>query len=212
MGKYQKALLWTVLIVGAIAGLLRALLFKAWKLPDDPVLAASVGPTLGDRDTVIILFRGTPTFGDLVRCVDPENPGRYSVGRIAGVEGDKIDVDGYRLIVNGKKYDNYSACKKPTFTVAHPTSGAEVELQCDVVEMGGGWHYRGYSNKPFVSEKRSYTIGEGMVFLLSDNRELHDDSRDFGQLPLTACKERIVFRTWGKEGWSDSDHRFTFIH
>jgi signal peptidase I len=183
-----------------------------WTVPDDPVLAASVGPTLAGGDTVLILFRGTPGFGDLVRCSDPEVPDRYSVGRIAGVEGDTLELEGHRLLVNGKKYDNYSACPKPKFTVAHPTSGSEVELNCDVVEMGGGWHYRGYSPKPFFVDKTRVTVAEGMVYLLSDNREFHDDSRDFGALPAGSCTERIFFRLWGKEAWGDTKRRFTFIH
>lgn len=213
MGKFSKALLWTIGVLVVVAILLRATLFKVWAVPDDPVLAASVGPTLAGGDTVLIMFRGAPGFGDLVRCADPENPERYTIGRIAGVERDIVELEGHRLLVNGKRYDNQSACPKPKFKVEHPTSGASVELNCDVVEMGGGWHYRGYNPKPFNAyEKTRVEVGEGMVFLLSDDREFHDDSRDYGVLPLTSCTDRIVFRFWGKEAWSDSSRRFTFIH
>lgn len=55
-------------------------------------------------------------------------------------------------------------------------------------------------------------VGAGMLFLISDNRDYHQDSRDFGAVPVEACRERIVFRLLGKGGWSDDKSRFTYIH
>jgi signal peptidase I len=212
MGKYQKGFLWTVGLLGGAALILRALLFKVWTVPDDPVLGASVGPTLAAGDVVLVLTRGTPGFGDLVRCRDPEEPTRFVVGRVAGVEGDTVETDGFRLTVNNRKYDSHSACPERTFRVPHPSSGSEMELNCDVVDMGGGWHYRGHNPAPVLSQKTRADVGAGMVYLLSDNREHHDDSRDFGQLPRSSCAERVVFRLWGKSGWGDTKRRMTFIH
>jgi len=88
MGKFTKALLWTAGILAGVALILRLLLLKAWTVPDDPRLAASVAPTLGGGDVVLVLTRGSPGFGDLVRCKDPEDPPRFVVGRIAGLAGD----------------------------------------------------------------------------------------------------------------------------
>jgi len=213
MGKFSKAILWTIGILVGLGILLRVTILKAWKLPDDPVLSASVAPSLAGGDLVLMMYRGLPSFGDLVRCSDPENPERYTVGRIVGVAGDVVDLESFRLMVNNKHYDNHSACPKPKFKVEHPTSGAEVELNCDVVEMGGGWHYRGYSPKSFNPQAKTHMeVGEGMVFLLSDDREFHDDSRDYGLLPIDSCKDRIVFRLWGKEAWGDTSRRMMFIH
>lgn len=212
MGKYSKALLWTVGILAGIALILRLILLKAWTLPDDPRLAASIAPTLGGGDVVLVLTRGEPGFGDLVRCKDPEDPQRFVVGRIAGVAGDVVEIDGSRLIVNGKRFDANSACSESTFTIAHPSSGSEIELRCDVIEMGGGWHYRGFNPKPFHATKSRTEVDAGMVYLLSDNREHHDDSRDFGLMPAASCSERILFRLWSKDGWTDRKRRMTYIH
>lgn len=212
MGKFSKALLWTIGVLVVVAILLRATLFKVWAVPDDPVLAASVGPTLAGGDTVLIMFRGAPGFGDLVRCADPENPERYTIGRIAGVERDIVELEGHRLLVNGKRYDNQSACPKPKFKVEHPTSGASVELNCDVVEMGGGWHYRLHTMSAFQDQKKTAKVGPGKVFLISDNRAMHDDSRDYGLVDRSTCKQRVFFRLWGKGPWSDDKKRLTLIH
>lgn len=95
MGKYQKALVWTIGTLAVVALLLRVFLFKVWTVPDDPALGASVAPTLGAGDTVLVLTRGAPGFGELVRCRDPEDVSRFVVGRIVGVEGDVVETDAY---------------------------------------------------------------------------------------------------------------------
>jgi signal peptidase I len=212
MEKFGRVLLWTVIIVGAVAGLLRAFVLKVWTIPDDPVLAASIAPTLGGGDTVVVLTFGKGVFGDLVRCQDPEDPKKYVVGRISGVGGDVVETTGRDVIVNGTTYKGESSCPKPKYKVLHPTTDAEVDISCDVVQMGGGWHYRGYKANPFKPTDTKTEVSTGMVFLLSDNREFHDDSRDFGVLPQSSCNERIVFRLWGQEGWKDDERRMVYIH
>lgn len=212
MEKWFKGLLWTAGVLAVIAGILRLTVLKEWTVPDEPVLGASAAPTMAAGDTVLLLTRGTPTFGELVRCTDPEDPTKFVVGRIAGVEGDLVETQGAAVIVNGRNYRGESACPKPTFTVPHPSSGSDVTLNCDVVEMGGGWHYRGSNPKPFHGTVTHTQVGSGMVFVLSDDREFHDDSRDFGTLPRESCKERPFFRLWGKSGWADDVHRLMYLH
>lgn len=213
MRKLARFLFWTAVVLGVVGGVLRLTLFRPWTLPDDLTLAASVGPTLAGGDVVLVLTKGTPGFGDLVRCADPEDATRFVVGRIAGLDGDLVETEGATLLVNGKRYEGEMACNEGTFTVAHPTTGADVQLVCDVVNMGGGWHYRGHINKPAFHSLRTKTnVGRGMVYLLSDDRDFHDDSRDFGPLPAESCKERIVVRLVSKLGWTDSKSRLSYIH
>jgi signal peptidase I len=50
------------------------------------------------------------------------------------------------------------------------------------------------------------------VFLASDNRHYHDDSRDFGTVVRASCQERVVFRFWSARGWFDQKRRMTFIN
>lgn len=215
MDRFPKGLLWTIGILAVVIGALRMWVFKVWTIPDDPRLGASIAPTLFAGDVVLILTRGEMGFGDLVRCADPEalEPGQYVIGRVVGTAFDVVETDGPRLSVNGKKYDASTACKDKTFVVEHPTSGSEIELKCDVVEMAGEWHYRGKSDKKsmFVSKTKN-EVGPEMFFLLSDNREFPDDSRSYGAVPKSSCKERIFYRLWSKAGWSDDKARMTYIH
>ncbi|MDI1477195.1 signal peptidase I [Polyangium sp. y55x31] len=211
MQKFGKALGYTVLALVVVFGLLRVLLFKTWTVPTTLRLSASVAPTLDGGDFVLLLTRGTPGFGDLVRCKDPEDPTQYVVGRIIGVEGDKIEITGRNVEVNGKRYNPVQACRPHKYQTVHPNTEAEVDLECGVVEMGGGWHYRGQTKSKTSPMTFKAEVGEGMVYLLSDNIDLYDDSREFGTLERASCKERVVFRFVGKNGWGDEDARMTVI-
>lgn len=210
MSKLFKTLGWTVFTVGAVAGLARLVLVDVWKIPDD--YGISIDPTLSQGDTVLMLTRGTPGFGDLVRCADPDGSGNFVVGRVAGIAGDTVQVTGGSLRVAGKRYDGEMACPVGLdLEVQHPTSGEKIQLNCDQVQMGGRLHYRGYSPKRLDETPVTATVGEGMFFLVSDDRSYHYDSRDFGTVPVASCKNRIFFRVLGKGGWADEKRRLSYI-
>lgn len=211
MEKALKFMLWTVGIIAFFCGLGRAFLFETWTVPDDPVLVASVAPTLRGGDLVLVLTVGESQWGDLVRCPDPEEPSRYVVGRILGMPGDSVEVEGGVLRVNGARYDTQEACKEGFFEVAHPDTGAPVEMVCSRIEIGNNWHFRGKAPKFHAGNDFKHQTGPQHAYLLSDNRDLHDDSRDFGAVQKDSCNQRIFFRLWGAAGWTDSEARMTFI-
>jgi signal peptidase I len=212
MEKLIRAILWIAGLLAVLGLIGRLVAFKVWQIPSDPTLAASIAPTLDAGDTVLVLFRGTPGFGDLVRCTDPEDPTKYIIGRIAGLDHDVVEAEGRSLLVNNQRYENESVCDEQTHQVAHPTTGSMVDLRCDIVKMGGGWHYRGFSATEERPSKVRKEVPGGQLFLISDDRTYHDDSRDYGTVPASSCTERIVFRITGKGGWSDEKARMTFIH
>lgn len=211
MQKFFKGLGWTLAILAVIALGLRALVLDVWVIPEDPSLNASIAPTLASGDVVLVLTRGTPGFGELVRCPDPDTPGGYVVGRIAGVGGDVVETDGHLLTVNARRYDAESTCPEAKMFIKHPSTGNDVEIGCDEVVMGTGKHMRGHSPKGPLERKLRHEVRPGTVFLLSDNRNLHDDSRDYGSMPVESCKQRVFFRLWSKGGWADEAHRFTYV-
>jgi signal peptidase I len=212
MRKLWRGLGWTLGILLAVGLLLRLIAFEVWTMPDDAAVGASTAPALEAGDTVILLRRGTPGFGDLVRCQDPQYPEQFVIGRIAGVPGDDVETEGGKLMVNGRVYQSESACSEPKLFVKHPETLKEVELSCGIVQMGSGWHYRATQVSGFGEQKKTAHVGPDMLFLVSDNRAMHDDSRDFGLVQRSSCKERIVARLWSKAGWSDHKSRFSVIH
>lgn len=210
MQKFFKFLLWTGVILGGIVLLGRAFLFEVWTVPDGSWVAASSAPTLAGGDTVLVLTRGEPSFGDLVRCKDPEKDG-YVVGRIVGTSGDQVELKGRSLRVNGVRYDTSEACAEPRFTIRHPDTGDEMEFQCGRLDIGGGWHFAGISSRYDAGNDHSHRVGQGRFYLLSDNRDVHDDSRDFGTVPVESCQGPIFARLWGIGGWSQAARRLDVI-
>ncbi len=199
MRKFLIGLLWVVGILAIIVVVLRLTMFKVWTIPDDLVLDSSMRPTLAAGDVVLVFTIGQRGFGNLVRCADPEDAQRYIVGRIVGLEGDEVDVRPPMVTVNGTLYNTGDSCGREAFDVPDPTSGSPVAASCSRVDMGGGWHYRAFV--PGTEKETKHKVGPGRVFLLSDNRSFHDDSRDFGAVMANArCTDLIAFRIWSKSG------------
>lgn len=213
--KLAKTLLWLTILVGGIGGLLRAFVVKVWTVPtDDPVLGASIAPSLAPGDVVLLFHSKRPGFGELVRCVDPDEPRRFVIGRIAAEGGDTLVISGGRLTINGNQASIEHGCEEKTITVNDPNTGSPVEMPCDVEELGSVAHKRTYKVLEGMSEPQplTRTIQSGFVFLVSDNRFQPADSRVYGAVPADSCDSRIIFRIWGAKGFSDEPHRFTWIN
>ena len=210
MAKFLKGALWVAGILGVITLVLRIFLFKVWTIPNDAILGASLAPTLASGDVVLVLTRGERGVGDLVRCTDPEDAQRWVVGRIYGVEGDRVSVTGGYVTVNSRRYTTTESCIENSVDTIDPRSGAPMKLSCSRVELGGGWHFMGIGTDS-GEVSREHVVGPGRYYLISDNRTNHEDSRDFGAVLKETCIDRVTFRLWGKEGFGDAKHRFDVI-
>jgi signal peptidase I len=215
MGGLIKFVVILVLLFGGIIAGLRATCMSFWTVPsDDPVYSASIVPTLEQGDLVVLWRLGSPAFADLVRCTDPEIPGRFVIGRILGEQGDRVNGIWHTVFVNRKVISAAHGCPTTRYSVPHPISGDPVDLVCESEEAGGNDYTRlRYDLTPATTpETFDSVVPNGYVFLLSDNRAFHFDSRQYGPLPKTNCPERIVFRLWSARGWSDSERRLSIIH
>jgi signal peptidase I len=215
MGKLFRVLFWTALVLGVIVGALRLTVIRWWKVPtDDPILETSIAPTLRGGDWVLLWRATAPHFGGLVLCPDPDNAGRFVVGRIFGESNDRVTIDGDRVQVNEHEALTETACNESSFTVNDPDTGAEVKQYCQLEAVGGVLHMRGSNGgldrAPPVATTR--TVGPGNVFLVSDNRAYPYDSRMYGAIERSLCKESIFFRLVSTQGFADVDSRLTYIH
>jgi signal peptidase I len=209
-----KLVVWVALIVGGIGAFLRLTCLRFWTMPsDDGLLSLSVMPTLESGDVLVLWRLGTPSFGELVQCPDPEAPGRFVVGRILGEQGDKIVAELGSVTVNDKIVSSRRACNPAQLSVLDPTTGEAFDLSCEIEEAGGIEYSRARATHPAQNPTPfNLKVPAGRVFLASDNRHYHDDSRDFGAVPKDSCHERIVFRLWSARGWFDENRRMMFIH
>lgn len=213
MRKAVRFLIWVVVILAVIVGIARLTALRWWRVPsDDPYLEASIAPTLRGGDLVLLWRLTKPRFGDLVICPEPDAIHRMVIGRIVGEAGDRVSVQGSTVSVNGARAETEHACVPARFTSEHPATSKELEQGCDMEVLGNSTHKRGStSGHQALPTPVDTTVDPGKVFLLSDNRLLPYDSRDFGTVDRTTCFETVVFRVMSDKGYFDVKNRFNFI-
>jgi signal peptidase I len=215
MGKLIRVFLWVAAVLGIVIGALRLVAIRWWRVPtDDPILEASLAPTLHGGDWIVLWRATAPRFGGLVICPDPDNAGRFVIGRILGEANDRVTIDGDRIQVNEHDALTETACSEAMFTLTDPETGSEIQQRCDLEAVGGVLHMRGGNGgldraPPVVTQR---TVGAGNVFLVSDNRAYPYDSRIYGSIDRSLCKESVFFRLVSKRGFMDVDSRLTYIH
>lgn len=209
-----RFLLWTALFVGVILGLARATAFRWFQLPiNDPIFETSVLPTLHGGDWVVTWRLGQPAFGDLVVCPEPDYPERYIIGRIVGESGDSVKIINGEPSVGNQRFVQERGCDPGMFSYPHPANSAEeVTQQCHWESIANHLHkVGGLGGQKIKPEDRQTDVTEGMLFLISDNRLFPYDSRDYGLVEASTCKERVVLRLVGPGGWMDSENRLNYI-
>jgi signal peptidase I len=213
MRKLLRFLLMVAVVLAALVGIARATAIRWWRVPvDDPYLEASIAPTLRGGDLIILLRRGRPMFGDLVLCPEPGKPERVVIGRIAGVEGQTVEIKGTRVYIDGRRAGNHGSCRDSFFSTINPANRAEVQQTCEQEELGSRVHMRGNVPEGQSPPDVKLAVGVGQILLLSDNRLYPYDSRDFGLVDRETCTERVVFRLMGRQGFEDVESRLSIIH
>ena len=195
--KLVRVLFWLAVVLGIVIGVLRLVAILWWRVPtDDPILEASLTPTLHGGDWILLWRATAPRFGGLVLCPDPDNAGRFVVGRILGEANDRVTIDGDRVQVNEHDALTETACNEAMFTVTDPDTGGEIQQRCDLEAVGGVLHMRGGNAglDRAAPVPTTRTVGAGNIFLVSDNRAYPYDSRIYGSIDRSLCKESVFFR------------------
>jgi hypothetical protein len=211
MGFISKMLTWLLLLAGAAAAIAYTFFCDVWVIPDDdPALAASIAPTLGPGDVVVLERRPSASRGHLLRCVNPETPDRFMIGRAIGMGGDLLDVTGEIVKIDGHRTPSPRACDPAQVTVHDPVTDEDVPLH-SAVEEYGDHEFCTLRSMHSPEAPLQVQVENGKVFLLSDNRHIHADSRDVGGAVLPSTCQHILYRLVGPGGWSDDTRRLTVI-
>jgi signal peptidase I len=136
----------------------------------------------------------------------PDGSGKFIVGRVFGLERDDVEVNNERVATNGKGPATRFGCG--TVSVVHPVSGQATSLTCSV-EDNRAFTYSVLTHPEYREGQRSAKVEAGKAYLVSDNRHIHLDSRDFGLVDVSTC-EHVVFRLWG-QSFADGTHRFNIL-
>src|SRR6478735_6849501 len=209
MSKFLRIVTWILVIAGVLIGILRLTVIRWWQVPlGDPILEASLTPTLRGGDW-LILWRGTePIQGALVLCPEPKT-GRPTIARVMAEGGPRVHV-GEQVLLNGHSFDTEGGCD--SFSVKDPTTGQETSQACRREVLGSRPNLRGEIVSSLAKPgEADLEVPSQHFYLLSDNRQFPWDSRDFGPVERSSCVETVVFRLVSKDGFFDVPNRLTLI-
>lgn len=140
------------------------------------------------------LFASLPARGDLVVFTYPNQPSVNYVKRVIALPGDRVQLAGNRLILNGvpMTYEPVEGLEGDNpnpelFSLARENHG---EMSWTVILQKG-------------AEPRDFgplIVPPGEVFLLGDNRDTSDDSRYWGTVPVDQISGR-AFLIWLSLDW-----------
>ena len=209
MRTWLKLIFWFAVAVSGAILLLRQF-FLVWTIPaDDPLLSASIEPTLSAGDVVVVVRQSAAARGNLLRCTDPDASGRFVIGRAIGRWGDHVELNDELPSVDGHRISSPRACDPPSLTIHDPRDDEDVNLSCSIEE---------YADRSFSALRATQhpeapmkaIVEPGLWFLVSDNRHVHLDSRDYGRVDPNTC-QHVVFRLVGSAGFGDSKRRLSII-
>ena len=169
-----------------LALVIRTFVVQAFKIP-----SGSMEPTLLIGDHILVnkfiygiklpVLRhtlvpiGKPKRNDVIVFIYPVDTSKDFIKRVIGLPGDKVEISGQRVSINGKPFDDkygfHAAPEKMT-----TTGGKESKFGPVIVPDG---HY----------------------FVMGDNREHSYDSRFWGFVPSQSIKGKAFIIYWSWPHW-----------
>jgi signal peptidase I len=197
MVEYARSLFPVLLIVLVF----RSFLFEPFKIP-----SGSMIPTLLVGDFIVvnkfsygirlpvlnkkIIDIGEPERGDVVVFRYPKDTGVNFIKRAVGLPGDTINYRDKQLFINGEKVEE---------TAAGRFGSSDVKCTTPAVDASLFWEKLGNANHNILLHDRSgsrdgqWIVPEGHYFMMGDNRDRSNDSREWGFVP----EENILGRAVG---------------
>ncbi len=167
-----------------------ALLLKQELLEVLRTASESMQPTLLPGDNVVVLkplHDRAPERGDLVAFASPRDESQVFIKRVIGVAGDRVELDGESVRINGERIE-----------AARDTQGVTAEgidpMTSELWRERIGKRTYGTLRDPSASpgDRLEVTIEPDSVFVLGDNRDNSFDSRHFGSVPRKLLRGRAV--------------------
>jgi signal peptidase I len=129
--------------------------------------------------------------GAIAVLLHPNDRTTMYVKRIIGLPGDRVDIDGTSIKVNGVELRG-----EELHALGDPSLDALLAQHLAFRETVDGSSYTVLWRKDLERKTASLTVPNGQVCVLGDNRDASRDSRHFGILPLadvTAVARQVGF-------------------
>ena len=157
-----------VAFVFGLSWALRTFVFQPYEIP-----SGSMENTIMTGDMVfsekISYYLRDPEPGDIVTFQDPEIPGRVLIKRCIAVGGQTVDLVDGRVVVDGVALDE-------PYTRGLPSEPLKTALGVEV--------------------SYPYTVPEGHLWFMGDNRTNSNDSRYFGAVDEDTLTGRAALVYW----------------
>ena len=159
----------TVAVALAVALLLRTFVFEVYEVPTGSMLE-----TIQEGDRLVgekVTYRyGEPKQGDIVTFANPDGSDTTLIKRVIATGGQTVNlVDGV-VYVDGVALDEPYTLGKASYPLDYSLTGVSVSFP--------------------------YTVPEGSVWVMGDNRTNSLDSRYFGAVSVDDITSRAVFIFW----------------
>lgn len=168
--------LWAEILFMVAGTLLLALFIRVFIAETFEVPTGSMLETikLGDRVVCekVTLMWSSPQAGDIVTFKDPDGSGATLIKRVIATAGQTVDLQGGFVLVDGQQLDESYTLGKPSF----PIDGHAPNLTEDL--------------------SYPYTVPEGCIWVMGDNRTNSLDSRYFGAIPVKTVTSKAMYIYW----------------
>ena len=209
----------------ALALFIRTLIISVLKVP-----TATMVPSLVPGDFIVAsklsyglrfpwqqegYFESDPQIGDIVVFKLTNKPGSLFVKRIVAGPGAKVKIESSELTINDHVCE-YARVEKSNFSI---DSFAVFEEKC--AGQAPRFVLRGLTEKILAKPSELNLVPENEYYLLGDNRETSEDSRQFGtvsrdqiigKVELIALSISSTQDSISKEKGFRSDRFLTFVH
>ncbi len=220
-GRYKKSIFrdWFDSLFSAvmIALVLRLFIIEPFMIP-----SGSMIPTIliGDHIFVSKLSYGirlplvgkylvqwdTPHYGDVIVFVYPVEPDKDFIKRVVGLPGDTITVEGTEVYINGKVVES-SPPKDVNVTDFDENQPSRDSLLFTNKLAEHEFHV--LYDRRLRHPRSQYTVPEGHLFVMGDNRDSSSDSRVWGFVPMDNVKGHALVVWWSAS--QGSGFRFSRI-
>lgn len=199
---------WVMRIRSALALVALAACTQDHHTVDVAVTTDAMAPTLARGDTVHYdPRRRDPDRGDVIVLRDPCAPGAQLVGRVVAIGGESVELRCGELYVDGDlsessvaagdlhhdelggvEFDTLRSGPIADFPGAEPPRCAGQPARGAVVA-------RTEPSEDPCGHRAHLEVPEDTVFVLGDHRDVADDSRRFGAVPLASIEGTVVGHT-----------------